>query len=109
MRSSDCFYCEFDQGPLKGRHEKCQTCEKASNFKRKIRMTPSMLGRWEDKQQFEREFLSNVEPFDEKTARMVLDDICEFVSFRPNGEQLIISLDKFNLIRKKYLDNKKEN
>lgn len=83
---SDCFYCEFDQGPLKGRHKKCQTCEKGSNFERKVRMTPNMMGCWEDKHRFEREFLSNVEPFDEKTARMVLDDICEFISFRPNGE-----------------------
>ena len=104
-----CFICEYDQGPLLGKHENCFTCVNNSNFQVKKRVTPGMLMQYEKIKRDEEWIEKHDVEFDRDTALLILNEISKHM--RPSTDKfgnktLVISRYNFEIIRKKFLDKK---
>lgn len=107
-----CDFCEYDRGPLVGRHDVCATCHHFDRFQLKKRMPQSQADHYF---RFEKlEELANDRPaeFDRDTALMVLQDLVKYLHPSQNcfgDKTLVIRRDAFEAVRRKYLDKEKTN
>ena len=110
-KSSKCFFCQYDTPPTKKPNDCCLNCASGSNFKEKERMSKGMKFEYEEHMALERWAEDCGDTMDKDTALAVLKDFTKFAYPSLDifgGKTLVIRRDKFEMIRKKYLDRKVE-
>lgn len=105
-----CHFCEHERGPLVGQSEVCSTCRNFNNFQVKKRMSPRAFYEYEKIKKEEEWVNDQSVEFDRDTALMVLKAISSHMYLSHNifGEKtLVINLNRFEAVRKKFLDGKR--
>ena len=110
-KGEKCNFCEYDRGPLVGRHDLCATCHHFDNFKLKKRMPKSQANDYARIKKLEELADNKPANFDRDTALMVLQDFIPYM--HPSTDifgrkTLVISRAAFEAIRHKYLDNQEK-
>ena len=111
MRSEKCHFCEYDRGPHKGTLDVCVRCDRFSNFKAKTRMTDFEAHKYTELVKEEEWINDDSIEFDRDTALAVLKAISKhmYASHDIFGDPtLVINRYRFEAVRKKFLDKKKE-
>ncbi len=104
-----CHFCEYDYGPLMDKPEQCCTCKNNDNFRLKKRATPRMLLEFKQLERDEEWANDKSIEFDRDTALMILKEISKHMHPSTDlfgNKTLTIHRYQFELIRKKFLDNK---
>lgn len=112
MKGRKCDFCEYDYGPMIGESGFCVTCENYNNFKLKSIMHPAQAYgymRYIQKEMWLNDLIDV--KYDRRTALAVLNALSEhmYPSHDLFGNKtLVIDRDKFEVVRKKFLDRKGE-
>lgn len=113
MKGKKCEFCNYDYGPMIGESGFCVTCENYNNFKLKPVMQPAQAYEYKKFKRDEEWINDDSVKYDRKTALAVLNALSKrmYPSYDLYGNKtLVIDRDKFEVVRKKFLDKReKEN
>lgn len=105
-----CYFCKHDRGPYVDKDSACITCRTHNHFEPHPRMSERMAQEYDMLYGEKSKTLKPDFEFDRATALAVLKDLSEHLSPSHNlfgDPTLVISRFQFEIVRKKYLDNKK--
>ena len=108
--SGKCFFCEYDYGPVVGPSPKCCACFSHKLFEPKKHMSGHMAVMYEKFKSLEEGVDGGVENYDRATALAVLKALSKhlYPSHDLFGNAtLVIDRYKFELVRKRFLDDTK--